>query len=304
LKIAGREPKFTFGTPAAGPTGPPAPVPLPLEAPHVHAAASPLPPVAQLRLESERRLAMLVTSLMLLPNILFAVTDRALVSDPGTLWLLYALRASQLALWIASALLIRRAQSRRTLRTILFALALGVVAFVLLVSWLRPADNYMPVRTLIVISFGTFVALPHRFRNQLISWLVLLAGTVALLWLRYTGMSGVDRYSVMANFLLAGALGIVIARNRSALDHDLDEALERERAAIEARKRAAAALRTLEGIIPICSYCHHVRTEEGAWEGLDRYVHHRTDAQFSHGVCPQCAAEHFPGMLKGEVGAD
>ena len=68
----------------------------------------------------------------------------------------------------------------------------------------------------------------------------------------------------------------------------------RERHEIEGRERAAAALKTLEGIIPICSYCHEVRTEAGAWEQLDSYVRSRTEAQFSHGICPDCAAKHFP----------
>lgn len=256
--------------------------------------ATPLPPVERLRLESERRLATVVVSLMLLPNLAFAFTDRALVADPVALRLLYLLRASQIALWFISLVYIRRARDRAALEHMLFALAAGVIAFVLLVSWLRPADNWWPVRTLIVLSVGTFVALPYRFRNQLFTWGVLTAGTVALLWLRYTTMTGVDRLSALANFVLAGALGMVVAHSRTRLDRDLDAALAREREAIEAREKAAAALRHLEGIIPICSYCRQVRTEAGAWEGLDQYVRSRTDADFSHGICPSCAQKHFP----------
>ncbi|MBW7935390.1 MAG: hypothetical protein H3C62_17640, partial [Gemmatimonadaceae bacterium] len=153
--------------------------------------------IATLRLESERRLAMLVTSLMLLPNVLFAVADAALVPDAATRRTLYVLRASQLALWGVSIVLIRRARSRAALYRLLFALATAVVIFVLGVSWLRPSDNFFPIRTLIVLSMGVFVALPYRFRNQLISWLVLTAGTLALLWGHYPTMTAVDRFSFL-----------------------------------------------------------------------------------------------------------
>ncbi|MHB8838625.1 MAG: hypothetical protein ACYC7F_06690 [Gemmatimonadaceae bacterium] len=254
--------------------------------------------VAQLRLDSERRLAIVVTSLMLLPNVLFAFADHTLVSEPATLRLLYALRASQVALWIGSVVLIGRARSRATLDTLLFALAMGVVVFVLLVAWLRPADNWMPVRTLIILSFGTFVALPYRFRYQFVSWGVLAVGTVMLLWWRYTAMTGVDRFSALSNFALAGALGAVVARSRARLDRDLDASLARESAAIAEHERAAADLRRLEGIIPICTYCHQVHTEAGAWEQLDQYVRARTDADFSHGMCPSCARLHFPEIME------
>lgn len=253
--------------------------------------------VTQLRLESERRLAMIVTSIMFVPNVLFVLNDRALIPDQATLHLTYALRASQIALWLGALVLIRQVPSRGQLRSTLFGLALALNAFILAICWLRPPTDWMPVRTLFVLSFGTFVAFPYRIRNQLISWCSLAAGTLALLWWHYPTMTGIDRLSVIGNFTLAGVLGLVVARNRSRLDAELDDALVRERAATEARERSMAALRTLEGIIPICSYCHEVRTEAGAWQQLDDYVHSRTDAQFSHGICPRCATMKFPDIM-------
>lgn len=47
-------------------------------------------------------------------------------------------------------------------------------------------------------------------------------------------------------------------------------------------------IRSLRGVIPICSYCHNIRNDEGAWDRLEEYIARHTDAQFSHGVCPQC----------------
>lgn len=53
-------------------------------------------------------------------------------------------------------------------------------------------------------------------------------------------------------------------------------------------------LRTLEGILPMCAYCRRIRDDQGAYESLEEYVSHKTPAQFSHGVCPDCAKKHFP----------
>lgn len=259
--------------------------------------AATLDAFALLRLQSERKLAMVVTSLLFVPGILWAYVDANSVPDGTTRLLLHATRAGHLLIWAAGIWLIRRSASREALGRVLFGLALAVVAFITAIAWLRPADNTMPVRTIILVSIGTFVVYPYRFRNQLIAWLVLAASTAALLWGHYTTMAGVERYAAVVNFLIAGALGMAVARSRLALDHDLDRALARERQAIEDRERAAAALRTLEGIIPICMYCHEVRTEAGAWEQLDTYVRSRTLADFSHGMCPTCARVHHPDSL-------
>ncbi len=47
-------------------------------------------------------------------------------------------------------------------------------------------------------------------------------------------------------------------------------------------------IKTLKGIIPICSYCHHIRDDKGSWERIEAYVSKHSDAEFSHGICPKC----------------
>jgi GAF domain-containing protein len=53
-------------------------------------------------------------------------------------------------------------------------------------------------------------------------------------------------------------------------------------------------VKLLSGLLPICSYCKDIRDEEGRWNRLEEYVGDRTTAEFSHGLCPKCAAIHFP----------
>jgi len=49
-----------------------------------------------------------------------------------------------------------------------------------------------------------------------------------------------------------------------------------------------AEVRQLEGLLPICSYCKRIRDEKDAWTRVEAYIASRTDATFTHGVCPDC----------------
>jgi hypothetical protein len=49
----------------------------------------------------------------------------------------------------------------------------------------------------------------------------------------------------------------------------------------------------LEGLLPICSFCKSIRNEAGAWEPLEGFISERSDADFSHGLCPNCLREHY-----------
>lgn len=64
---------------------------------------------------------------------------------------------------------------------------------------------------------------------------------------------------------------------------------------IENLQEALKEIKTLRGILPICSFCKKVRDDKGCWEQLDVYIHKYSDANISHGICPECAKEHFPG---------
>ena len=55
-------------------------------------------------------------------------------------------------------------------------------------------------------------------------------------------------------------------------------------------------VKVLEGLVPICSFCKNIRNEAGEWERLERYISRRSEAEFSHGVCPSCAEKHYAGV--------
>lgn len=61
--------------------------------------------------------------------------------------------------------------------------------------------------------------------------------------------------------------------------------------------RQRAEIRVLKGIVPTCAWCRKVQDGEGCWHQMEAYISERSDAQFSHGICPECAKENF-GMSK------
>lgn len=72
---------------------------------------------------------------------------------------------------------------------------------------------------------------------------------------------------------------------------------EREKLILELQN-AIEHIKTLKGIVPICSHCKKVRDDKGYWEQVEAYVARHTDARFSHGICPHCAEELYPDSVK------
>lgn len=79
---------------------------------------------------------------------------------------------------------------------------------------------------------------------------------------------------------------VTILRQREA-------ALER---ALRERDEALAEVRMLRGLLPICAHCKSIRNAGGVWQTIEDYIGERTQATFSHSICPSCMATHFPGI--------
>lgn len=110
--------------------------------------------------------------------------------------------------------------------------------------------------------------------------------------------------AVLCSVALADRIKIREAEQRAALEaavtartHELQEAL--------------AEVKTLSGLLPICSHCKKIRDDKGYWNSLEKYLVEHTDALLSHGICPDCLQVHYPevfaridlGTLKRPPGA-
>jgi PAS domain S-box-containing protein len=79
-------------------------------------------------------------------------------------------------------------------------------------------------------------------------------------------------------------------------DH-LEELVEQRTAELKKAndelKKALAEVKTLRGIVPICSYCKKIRDDKGYWNMLELYLQDHAGAELTHGVCPDCYQKHF-----------
>lgn len=64
--------------------------------------------------------------------------------------------------------------------------------------------------------------------------------------------------------------------------------------AIKKLEKALSEIKTLRGILPLCSFCKKIRDDKGYWEQVDVYINKHSEADISHGICPECLKKHYP----------
>ncbi|HLP61069.1 MAG TPA: response regulator [Candidatus Deferrimicrobium sp.] len=91
----------------------------------------------------------------------------------------------------------------------------------------------------------------------------------------------------------------LLARVRSILrlKEEMDRRKNREKElekTVEQLRKAISELKTLSGLLPICSYCKKIRDDQGYWQQVEAYIAEHSEAGFSHSICPECLKEHYP----------
>lgn len=77
------------------------------------------------------------------------------------------------------------------------------------------------------------------------------------------------------------------------LERSIRYAIERKKL-IVGLQDALERIKTLSGLLPICAHCKKIRDDKGYWNQLETYIQNHSAAEFSHGICPECARKLFP----------
>jgi len=255
----------------------------------------------EIRLESDRRLAISTVALILGLDLAIMILDlrRAgpgLASVPPVV----AIRLFGVVFAAMIAGLLTIVKTRKPLEITIFLAALGVVAMVVAIRAVNPESGTNAFAFDLVFIATVFVALPTRPTLQMIPVTLLCVAGGLRIFDPGTQISDSDRVYFAIIYAAAVTIGYLATARRRDLERDLSGARNAEMEALMDAERAKRELQTLRGIIPICSHCHRVRIEDGRlWEAVDMYVSRRTDAAFSHGVCPDCLVEHYPNVRAG-----
>ena len=91
-----------------------------------------------------------------------------------------------------------------------------------------------------------------------------------------------------------GEVETVICTSKNITKRKLaEDALKKER---DKLMKALKEIKTLSGLLPICASCKKIRDDKGYWNQMEGYIQQHSDAQFSHGICPDCAKKMYPHL--------
>jgi hypothetical protein len=199
---------------------------------------------------------------------------------------------SLLAMWV-----IHRLSSAKLFDRIVLAWAIVLMCHMLTVNALRPTDYVAVIVWDIMTIYGAYLVLPTPFHLQMLLALLLTGGGSAL-WLihRLALAEPYETVAVLAAYSFPNAFGIFVSRRLNRSHRQQFVLLMQERRAREELETALAEVKTLRGIIPICSYCRKIRNDEGYYEAVEKYIMEHSEAVFSHTYCPECFAEHYPHL--------
>ncbi|MBF0496986.1 MAG: response regulator [Deltaproteobacteria bacterium] len=74
-------------------------------------------------------------------------------------------------------------------------------------------------------------------------------------------------------------------------------ALERQKL-LQELKEALTSVKTLRGLLPICAHCKKIRDDKGYWNQIESYIRTHSEADFSHGICPECVKKDYPDLYQ------
>lgn len=253
-------------------------------------------------IKSVTRWALLVTAFLCM---VFFIVDIMSIGNQKTLYYLLAVRLLAVSVYLSVAEYIHRSKQY-------FAgypyLVLFIKIMIALNIWVLAVLRQMPTAYLAVntILFTLFFYqfMKGRLNFTLGACAFMNLGSIVVGYL-YLNMVPTELIGSFLLLIPLNALGIVIARsfNRSKRREyqalmDLETINIEKENLIKKLRSALAEVKTLQGFLPICARCHKIRDDQGYWERIEVYIQDRTQAKFSHGVCPDCAEILYGPFMK------
>ena len=89
-----------------------------------------------------------------------------------------------------------------------------------------------------------------------------------------------------------------LARSKAALEALVDTRTCELRSRNEELSRALGSVKQLSGLLPICAHCKKIRDDKGYWSQIELYISKHSEADFSHGICPECVHLLYPEIAR------
>ncbi len=184
---------------------------------------------------------------------------------------------------------------------------------------LTPFKKYSEYIICSILSINIFLLYKHRnkFDHKVFNLLLwafiftIIAELAFTFYISNYGLSNlIGHYFKIFSFLMVyfAIIKTGIDNPLSLIFRELDNANKQLKEEIETRKKteielktAITEIKTLQGILPVCSYCKNIRDDKGYWSQIEAYIVKHSAAKFSHSICPDCLKDHHPETYQSLV---
>ena len=253
-------------------------------------------------LPRDRWRGLILVLLPILPIAWFAWSDFLLHRGENEALLaeLLAVRIGFVTFSLACAWIIWRTRHPTLLAGTALVWALSFVCAVHWVALSRPPEYTGDSVANVLIVYGLYVLVPGRTWQVALPGLLLTVGDVWLTSQAEQPLQPLTRNVIVGAYVYANLLGVVTRTWIGRSHHSQFDALQAETEVRRELEAALTELRTLRGILPICFQCKRIRDDEGYWQAVDVYVTHHSEAEFTHGLCPECSKHLYPEYADGD----
>ena len=211
----------------------------------------------------------------------------------------HLIRGLALVLWIALGLLAKQQSKPGKLEILGCIWAFSLIAVMMMSEAVRPDFHITTAIWCIAIIMAFYLILPVSTIIKAVAGLILTTSVLVIMFRVQTDF--IDPHilhSTIIAYIAANTIGCYSSIHAQSAARQRHFLLMKETILRRDLESSMDQIKTLEGILPICSYCKRIRDDKGYWGQVDKYISSHTDTQFSHSVCPDCMDKEFPNNHK------
>ncbi len=231
--------------------------------------------------------------LLSLPIVLFSYSDYLLYGTGPKFELLAGVRLSLLAVTVGMFVRLPEIMRGRSGDKLIAVWCLYFSAVVIFINSTRPPEYIQHAMLDVLILMTLYFLFPLPAPLHAIAPLAFSVGNLIMIFAIKSPVSPLETNVLVITYGLGNALGLYTARRMLHYRRSHFIALEKEQGLRVELEEAMSNLKTLQGMLPICAHCKKVRDDQGYWTQIEHYIRAHSEAQFTHGICPDCIKEHY-----------
>jgi len=116
-----------------------------------------------------------------------------------------------------------------------------------------------------------------------------------------TEMRNLTLVIILGSLITGGFLFLFFYKYVGSMEINLLKSRNDLKTAIAELEEALLRVKTLSGMLPICSSCKMIRDDKGYWNKIEHYLMDHSEAEFTHGICPECTKKLYPELYEDEL---